>query len=123
MLQIEAPATNRPELVEWLVLPDEQQKTYTNFEDMRPGDASELVARVNADPALNQGHADWRLPTIDELKTLIRSSEAPKNGWYWSASPYVGNASGAWGVIFGNGYVSDYYRSGYGHVRLVRASQ
>lgn len=123
MLQIEAPATNRSELVEWLVLPDEQQKTYTNFGDMRPGDASELVAKVNADPARNLGRTDWRLPTIDELKTLIGSQDDPEDSWYWSSSPYVGNPNVAWFINFDYGTVFSDYRYFGGHVRLVRASQ
>lgn len=124
MLPIETRVTIRSELVEWLVLPDEGEKTFTNFGDGRPGDASELVAKVNADPTLNQGNNDWRLPTIDQLKALIGTRHDPKTGWYWSSSPYVGNSNGAWYVNFNDGlvYVSS-YRDGSLHVRLVRASQ
>ena len=115
--------------LQWLVLPDEAEETYTNFGDGRKGyaselDASELVTKVNADPARNLGHTDWRLPTLDELKTLIGTPEAPKSGWYWSSSPYVGNSDFAWGVSFDNGYVDGYnYRGSSYLVRLVRASQ
>ncbi len=111
--------------LQWLVLPNEAEVTYTNFGDGRKGDASELVAMVNADPAQNLGHSDWRLPTIDELKTLIRTADAPGKGWYWSSSPYVGYSYGAWDVSFvnGNGYVDLNYRYYIHHVRLVRASQ
>lgn len=110
--------------LQWLVLPDEAEATYTNFGDRRKGDASELVTKVNADLARNLGHADWRLPTFDELKTLIGTPEAPKNGWYWSSSPNVGGASYAWVVIFGNGLVNGGGSRDFDlHVRLVRASQ
>ncbi|MHB1618741.1 MAG: Lcl domain-containing protein [Sulfuricella sp.] len=46
----------------------------------------------------------------------------PSN-WFWSASPYVGNSGYAWGVYFGNGYVSVSYRYGTDYVWLVRAGQ
>jgi len=39
---------------------------------------------------------------------------------YWSASPYAGNAAGAWVVGFGVGDVGNDYRSDYYLVRLVR---
>jgi hypothetical protein len=109
--------------LQWLVLPGEAEATYTNFGDGRKGDASELVATVNADPAQNLGHSDWRLPTIDELKTLMGTADAPKTDVYWSSSPYVGSSAGAWIVDFVNGDVSSYYRSYNDHVRLVRARQ
>jgi len=40
--------------------------------------------------------------------------------WYWSSSPYAGDAGGAWGVYFGNGDVDYGDRRYYGAVRLVR---
>lgn len=107
--------------LEWLVLPSEAEVYYTNFGDGRKGDASELVATVNADSTRYFGRADWRLPTIDELKTLIGTDQAPE-GSFWSSLPYVGSSSLSW-------YVNFYYGDGYGrnshgaHVRLVRASQ
>ena len=112
--------------LQWLVLPDEAEATYTNFgydNERRGRDTSSLVTNINADPARNAGHADWRLPTLEELKTLIGTPEAPKNGWYWSSSPYVGDASVAWFVYFDYGGAGLSYR-GYGYlVRLVRAIQ
>ena len=93
----------------------------------------------------------WRLPTKDELATLIYCSSGkpaywqPKEGgcegaygpptiwpaafpntpqsWFWSSSPYAGYAGSAWGVSFGSGGV---YGGGKGYaycVRLVRGGQ
>lgn len=42
---------------------------YTNYGDRRAGDASEFVDRVNA--AALCGFADWRLPTLQELHSLL----------------------------------------------------
>ncbi len=74
----------------------------------------------------------WRLPNVKELASLadkgcsnpaIDSTAFPATPltWYWSATPYAGDASGAWGVFFGNVY--GYNRNGTYAVRLVRASQ
>jgi hypothetical protein len=112
---------NTPGL-QWLVLPDEDTASYTNWGDGRPGDASELVAKVNADPALGAGFTDWRMPTKKELKRHIGNEAAPKEGWFWSSSPYVGNSS-AWFVNFYGGYVYLSNRNDNYQVRLVRVSQ
>ena len=76
------------------------------------------------------GFTDWRLPTQDELLEIVESSKSPTidTFWFpntpidffWSSSPYVGNAIGAWVVVFDDGYVYDYGRYNYVHVRLVR---
>jgi len=98
------------------------------------------------------GHSDWRLPTKEELLSLVYcSSGQPKTwnitgdrcegeyqrptidtvafptsppSWLWSSSPYAGDSNYAWFVYFNDGVVYDYgSRYGSGTVRLVRASQ
>ena len=96
-------------------------------------------------------YRDWRLPTREELQTLIYcSSGLPKTWnntgrkcegdyerptiyqpafpntpdfWYWSSSTYAVNPAIAWGVNFYNGYVGTSNMIGGGHVRWVRGRQ
>ncbi|NDY90072.1 Lcl C-terminal domain-containing protein [Ideonella livida] len=119
--------------------------TYTNWGDRRAGDASVIVASVNA--AGLCGHKDWRLPTALELQSLVdygvEAFESDQNvtidaaffpgTWhgpsyssnvYWTSSPVVDFPDGAWSVDFKTGYVTgDYSRSDSFHVRLVRVSE
>ena len=93
---------------------------------------------------------DWRLPTIDELKTLTYCSSGQparfSNGemcegnyrvptivqeafpntprsFFWSGSPYAYRSSFAWYVGFGYGDAGNFNRSSNFRVRLVRGGQ
>lgn len=81
------------------------------------------------------GRKGWRLPTVEELASLVdpnESNPALPRGHpfiiqsvnYWSATSNFGLAGGAFAVFMGNGYVgplsNDYYyvwcvRGGYGY--------
>jgi hypothetical protein len=117
-------------------------KTYTNYSAAyNPSnlygtatDASGFVAAVNATNLC--GFSDWRLPSADELQSIVDYGVAYPGptidaAWFpntqcnvfWSASPNVGYSNYAWYVNFSDGDVSylDRYYSYY--VRLVRAGQ
>jgi pimeloyl-ACP methyl ester carboxylesterase len=116
------------------------QRTYTNYGDGRVGDTSEFVAKVNAQGLC--GYTNWRLPTVDELQSIVDYSKYFPNptidsnffqntqlNWFWSSSSYVGFADVAWFVRFFDGVVWASSASGgsnssdRNYVRLVRASQ
>ena len=108
--------------------------TFTNWGDNRAGDASKYAA----DNATLCGQSGWRLPTVDELQSIVDYSKpfpgptintawfpnTPSYSYYWASSPYVGATPDlAWNVYFGRGNVGPNYRR-YSHpVRWVRASQ
>jgi len=79
------------------------------------------------------GHKDWRVPDIDELKTLIlqhwhnpccnHEAFPGGTGWFWSASSYAGYSAYAWYVNFDNGNDLWNGKSRHNRVRLVRGGQ
>jgi len=80
------------------------------------------------------GHADWRLPTIRELLTLVDyerhepaiDTDAFKceAAYYWTSTPAAYSpGESAWLVYFGSGGAGWGGRDGSGFVRAVRASQ
>ena len=81
------------------------------------------------------GHADWRLPSLKELRSLVEECRsnpsindaifpATPSSYFWSGSPHASYSDYAWDVYFNNGY-SGYYSRSYNDysVRLVRGGQ
>lgn len=76
------------------------------------------------------GKSDWRLPSINELETIIdfsRSSPAIdpvfscQSDNYWSNTVFNAAPNGAWDVVFYDGYVDVHSKTGFGFlVRCVR---
>lgn len=91
-------------------------------------DAERHVAQLDL-----AGATDWRLPTIQELLTLVDYSRyAPaidtgafpdtQSDWYWtSTSPAAGSPSCAWIVDFDDGYARRSLRDYDAFVRAVRS--
>ncbi|MFZ1640195.1 MAG: DUF1566 domain-containing protein [Candidatus Contendobacter sp.] len=102
-------------------------------------DTEKYTADVNALPTPLCGYRDWRMPTREELRTIVDYSrfnpaiDTTAAGFfprtvstrYWSASPNAFNADNAWNVLFINGKVSadSKGRRGVYAVRLVRGGQ
>ena len=85
------------------------------------------------------GYTDWRLPDLDELKTLVDLNQNPPiqnppminhtyfpntvSSFDWSSTTDASYTNGAWGVDFSNGYDYMLYKNYSMYVRAVRGGQ
>jgi len=74
-----------------------------------------------------EGFHDWRLPTREELQTLVKASQSGalqfKHGAmnaYWTSEINRKYPINAWAVYWGNGHTFDTDRCDEEHVRCVR---
>jgi hypothetical protein len=105
---------NSPTMLTW-------QKAQEHFETVNEGDGF-------------AGYTDWRLPRIEELRTLVeqqcykpainatRFPNTPST-FVWAKSLYAGHSDYAWYVNFGNGSSYADVRSVNSAIRLVRGGQ
>ena len=105
-------------------------RTYTNLGDKISSDAAGYI--VNAQGLC--GYGDWRLPTADELQSIVdygAASPGPRvdtawflnatNSVFWSSSPYLAISGDAWTVNFNTGLIRNDALSSAYSVRLVRS--
>ncbi|MFL1404220.1 DUF1566 domain-containing protein [Marinobacter sp. M1N3S26] len=92
------------------------------------------VTHEQAEKAVADLGGEWRLPTIQELFTLVdHSRHLPaintevfpdtESDWYWSSTEASFSASARWVVYFGYGDVGGFPRTHDACVRAVRAGQ
>ncbi|MDM8544703.1 SUMF1/EgtB/PvdO family nonheme iron enzyme [Desulfococcaceae bacterium HSG9] len=97
---------------------------------MKYGAAQKYVKKLNSNNFA--GYNDWRLPTTDELTSLLTKTKQDgglyissifdqKQRWCWSSDR--DSSMSAWLVYFGNGNVKVSYFGDSNYVRLVRAGQ
>lgn len=96
-------------------------------------DTAKYVAAVNALGWC--GHKDWRLPTVDELASIVDYttflpavsknyfSDIVMPAGFWTSSPSAAGPSYAWIVIFDDGYLGTCVKSWNYYVRLVRGKK
>lgn len=96
-------------------------------------DTQSYVAAVNAEGWC--GHDDWRLPSLEELATIVDSAvkyPGPTidqrffpdavSAEYWTGTPYATYYAGAWTWSFAYGLNRVDWKNSAKHVRLVRGA-
>lgn len=80
--------------------------------------------------ALDPEHGPWRLPSINELQTLVLESQNPSidtaafpntpSEYFWSSSTVTDDATRAWTTFFTNGSTYSFAATSLKNVRCVR---
>ena len=110
-------------------------KTGLEWQCDSPGEMSWLKAQEYSRKLLLGGKADWRLPTVAELETLLDRSvlhyelrpiareDVPFRDSlsYWSSTTFQDGTKNAWIVMFDGGYVLSYKKSNVYYIRCVRS--
>jgi len=108
--------------------------TKLEWQDDAVGDEMEWQEAIEYCESLELGgYDDWRLPNINEFKTIIDRSrynpaivlafEYISSSYYWSSTTVENGHENAWFVHFDNGYVSYSNKDNHSYVRCVRAGQ
>ena len=105
-------------------------KTGLEWQCESPGKMTWNEAQSYAQSLCWDGKADWRLPAVSELETLldrtryrpVMREEIPFRGTlsYWSSTTFGHNKNSAWIVMFDGAYVLSYYKTNEYYIRCVR---
>ena len=107
------------------------RQEYNNHCALKICDTNSFVEEINIQNLC--GGTDWRIPTVSELMSIIRSRRYnsmyhqqyfPHNtaSWYWTSSSQAGS-SHAWAIYFYDGIVNNSDTNFRFHVRLVHSTQ
>lgn len=106
------------EQVEWLSLPRLLASDLYRVVPFSPSgrDVHALLDEVNASSEMNKGFSDWRLPTLDEIKSLAQGG-LKINKTFWTST-----LEGKWNKVFNpwSGYDGVYSPKCYLSVLPVR---
>ena len=109
-------------------------KTGLEWQIDSPGEMTWHEAQEYAKSLSLDRKADWRLPTLAELESLLDRTKARPEGRppvredvpfrdelsYWSSTTFERDTRNAWIVMFDGAYVLSYYKSNRYSVRCVR---
>ena len=109
-------------------------KTGLEWQCASPGEMTWYEAQEYAKSLSLDGKANWRLPNLAELESLLDRTKARPEGRppmreevpfrdelsYWSSTTFERDTKNAWIVMFDGAYVLSYYKSNSYYVRCVR---